>query len=110
MLMAQTNKKALTPKCERWTYLWNITATVPAAAAERSYFRCDYTTKTCERGFILNSNIRVFELLAEDRTTIIGHGMCSGSDGICTDYDNGVWTLPNGRTMPLSDYMCHGKN
>jgi hypothetical protein len=35
----------------------------------RPYFRCDYTSQTCERGVVENSpdRKRIFELLAGDR-------------------------------------------
>ena len=64
------------------------------------YFECDYTTRTCERGFILR-NERTFELLAEDRQTVIGHYFCSSwrssgykaSSRTCIDFDRGQIVL-----------------
>jgi hypothetical protein len=60
----------------------------------RSYFNCDYTTKTCERGMAWRG-YRVFEAISDaDRTTILGHGAChsnpSGSS-VCWNFDKGVY-------------------
>lgn len=71
-------------KCPNgWNRLWTRFQQVPRS----DYFHCDYTTKTCERGY-MTGHERVFELLAEDRTTVIGHGFCDSS--MCVDFDRGI--------------------
>jgi len=81
-----------------WARLYNT-----FQPAGRPYFQCDFTTLKCERGYGLSDN-RIFELLDNDRTTVIGHFMCGG--GICYDFDRGLVLLGGGRTNSMAAEMC----
>jgi hypothetical protein len=60
------------------------------------YFNCDYTARTCERGFAWHGE-RVFELISdEDRKTVVGHGACHVNSGrweswVCWNFDTGYY-------------------
>jgi hypothetical protein len=73
---------------------WARMSTMYARFPQSAYLHCDYTTRTCERGHRVG-NTRVFELLAEDRTTVIGHFYCGDSGG-CLDFDRGLAISPAG--------------
>lgn len=68
--------------------------------SSHSYFECDYTIQSCERGrsWTLASpfvNWRVFEIVNDaDRTTVIGHGACSirATTSLCWRFDDGFYT------------------
>jgi hypothetical protein len=56
----------------------------------RSYFQCDYTSRTCIRGVQatrIASGAIIGEVLAEDRKTVVGHMMAIQDWQI--DYDTG---------------------
>lgn len=58
------------------------------------YFTCNYTSQTCQRGYHWG-NIFLFELLADDRKTVISHQFC-GMSVFCLDFDTGVAKSSNG--------------
>jgi len=68
----------------------------------KPYFKCDFTSGTCERGF-LGPSWRLFELLAPDRETIIAHYMCQGSR--CQNFDTGMMETARGE-FPLNPLFC----
>jgi len=78
--------------------------------AQQSYFHCDYTSQTCERGFFISTGTRVFELLASDRKTVIGRYLCNARRReICFDFDAGISQMqtPNGpMTMGDDERSC----
>ena len=69
-----------------------------------AYFECDFTSGTCERGFAASGG-RVFQLLAPDRTTVIGAFMCDGYR--CYDYYKGVQrNYRSGNNFPIPAGVC----
>ena len=93
-------------KCPKgWAYFNNMYRQTGA----EPYMHCDFTTQTCERGFITHLRgitSRVFELLAKDRQTVIGHYMCPGSGG-CMDFDSGLYG--EGRSTFAHPIFCDPK-
>lgn len=93
-------------KCPKgWAYFNNMYRQTGA----EPYMHCDFTTLTCERGFITHLRditSRVFELLAKDRQTVIGHYMCPGSGG-CMDFDSGLFG--EGRSTFAHPIFCDPK-
>jgi hypothetical protein len=57
------------------------------------YFQCDYTRRTCKSGYNFGSGFAGVEL-AEDRTTVLAHGICLG--GTCFNVDTGAVVFKNG--------------
>ena len=96
--LARSTARAATPSLpiEEWKCpnSWRI-MTWGTYRNATPYFRCDFTTGTCERGVYkpIGRPGRLFELLDKDRTTVIGHYHC-GSDGVigesCIDFERGI--------------------
>jgi hypothetical protein len=92
-LTAADSKELSGMRCpDSWAYLWQR---AQSSRIDDSYLRCDFTTGTCERGF--GGSSRVFELLAPDRKTVIGHYSCDrptrghfAGNEYCIDYDAGT--------------------
>lgn len=80
--------------------LWNFVSghTEQCKPSEKlcgnSYFRCDYTSLTCQSGYQLSAGVGAFYLyvlLADDRKTAIAHLFCyeGASEENCMSFDTG---------------------
>jgi hypothetical protein len=93
-LLAATSAHAETTM--KYPQIYKFMIDTAASTDSDNYFRCDYTSKTCERGRAWGSN-RVFEMVSDDdRKTVIGHGACHVNGGrwtswVCWNFDTGVY-------------------
>ena len=90
-----------------WSYEWNRAEQCDlkkALCGLHSYFHCDYTSQTCQRGYRLDASTPFFlyVLLADDRKTAIAHLLCleqGNYDEVCMSFDTGEvrwsWAPPN---------------
>jgi len=66
----------------------------PGPMSGEPYFRCDYTTQKCLKGYALGgAGVDIFVgvvLDARDRKTVLGHYKCLDNFRWCNDYDRGV--------------------
>ena len=56
-------------------------------APSTEYFYCDYTARTCLRGYAYRGRFIGQRISDADRTTVLAHISCAG--GRCTNYDTG---------------------
>jgi len=76
---------------------WIYHATVMerlSRVGNRRYFKCDYTARTCQRGYYFG--VVLFTLLdGNDQKTVLGHFLCNPEVGwTCTNFDTGERTSP----------------
>jgi hypothetical protein len=107
MALAQTDSM----KCKGgWERAWSRYSDPKLTNRQvRPYFHCDFTTRTCERGYTLygySPDLRIVEVLAPDRTTVIGHLLYRG--GIMHDFDTGIEEMENGLRQPIDALLCAG--
>jgi hypothetical protein len=99
-------------KCpDGWAFFWSRYQTLPIF---REYLVCIAADGTCEHGYrSLVDGTRIFEILAPDRKTVIGHQLCTLTrTEICRDFDNNVTTFPRRISTdplpPTPNAQCHG--
>lgn len=82
-----------------YEYFWRM-----AQCTTLPYFECNYTSKTCLRGYATTSfDLFAGVLLAEDRQKVLAHLIQRG--GIWLNADTGEVQFPDGRRANEPDYF-----
>jgi hypothetical protein len=78
----------------KYPQVYKFMTNIAGQARGNAYFRCDYTSRTCERGQAWGMGNRVFEIVSdEDRKTVLGHGAChvNPDSWVCWNLDTGYY-------------------